>query len=436
VQYTIDAASRASTVNSLTLIPYNGNPYSTIWGVSADTTQGFDGDGETIRTTVAETTHDNEQGDETTTATTYLVRSSVLGGKVVTELSTETGQRGFVYLGNEVLAWQLKAGTTEFVKWEHRDAGNASFRMTRSTGSIDTVEKAELDALNTNAGTADPTTVPSLKKLSLYPGWGDAIMRGDSQCLWDGLELPCDMYADAINSKRVNDPLQQRGLNRGARTPDPFAKAAEYGDSLDAWSSPLWFGGGTVRDGARGQGQFVHAPQNPTLIPLGDLKGNLEALLKKGDCEKYTTKVLAEAAKLFAGSYPHVNTVMEGYGMISSQGGYVFKKEAYDTVGGDLFAHGASPGTVLLLQNGTNGAPTNKLVSFLQGMYTFKALHETMHLGMQGLYDDFQLAKAAYSYAGKTLAPAPEGLTGSALTFHYSRKFDEELKKHCPYPQQ
>lgn len=31
---------------------------------------------------------------------------------------------------------------------------------------------------------------------------------------------------------------------------------------------------------------------------LGDLKGNLEALLKKGDCEQNTRKLLAEAAKL------------------------------------------------------------------------------------------------------------------------------------------
>jgi hypothetical protein len=71
------------------------------------------------------------------------------------------------------------------------------------------------------------------------------------------------------------------------------------------------------------------------------LKGNLEALLKKGGCEKYTTKLLAEAARLFAGSHPHVNTVMEGYGKISSQGGYVFTTEGYDTVGGDLFCSGA-----------------------------------------------------------------------------------------------
>lgn len=179
-------------------------------------------------------------------------------------------------------------------------------------------------------------------------------------------------------------------------------------------------------------------PQDPTPIPLGDLKRNLERLLKTGDCEKYTQKLLAEAAKLFAGSYPHINTVMEGYGKISGPGGggYVFKNEGYDTVSGDLFAHGASPGTVLLLQNGTFGTPTSKQVSFFQGMYTYKALHETFHLGTQGGYDDFQMASAAYSLAQKQLPTAPRNLTGLALAAYFSRKFDEELKKHCPYPQQ
>jgi hypothetical protein len=76
---------QTARVVSLTMIPYNGNPYSTIWGVTADTTQGVDGDGAVIKKVTAETTYDNANGDETTTNTTYLISSSVLGGKVVTE---------------------------------------------------------------------------------------------------------------------------------------------------------------------------------------------------------------------------------------------------------------------------------------------------------------------------------------------------------------
>ena len=78
------------------------------------------------------------------------------------------------------------------------------------------------------------------------------------------------------------------------------------------------------------------------MIPLDDLRGNMETLLT-GDCLEYTTKLLAEAAKLFAGNYPHLKTIMEGYNKITApgQGGYVFKTEGYDTVSGNLFANGA-----------------------------------------------------------------------------------------------
>jgi hypothetical protein len=52
-----------------------------------------------------------------------------------------------------------------------------------------------------------------------------------------------------------------------------------------------------------GQPSIVPNPQNSFTIPLGDLKSNLQALLKKGDCEKYTTDLLAEAAKQFADAH-------------------------------------------------------------------------------------------------------------------------------------
>lgn len=279
VQYTIDAAGRVSNTVSLTVIPYNGNPYSTVWGITADQTQSFDGDGQVIKKVVAETTHDNANGDETTTNTTYLVRSTVLGGKVISENASETGQRGFVYLGAEVLAWQLKTGSTEIVKWEHRDPQNGSFRLSFSNGAIDGSQKAELDPLNANAGTSDPTTLPSLKKLSLYPGWGEAAMSGDTQCVWDGLELPCSIYADAKNAGQVAG--YQRGFNEFSRPtgrfPDPayrglgqppnpfhFDNAAEYGDSVAASQSPLWISGEAI-DVGFGHGYFAYfarAPQN------------------------------------------------------------------------------------------------------------------------------------------------------------------------------
>jgi len=75
-------------------------------------------------------------------ATTYYLRSSVLGGVVVAEL-TELGAwaRGYVYLGSELLAVQQpqQAG----VYWVHQDPLVKSKRITNSSGSV--VSVVELD---------------------------------------------------------------------------------------------------------------------------------------------------------------------------------------------------------------------------------------------------------------------------------------------------
>jgi hypothetical protein len=97
----------------------------------------------------------------------------------------------------------------------------------------------------------------------------------------------------------------------------------------------------------------------------------------------------------------------------------------------------ALPGTVLLLQNGMFGTPTEKHVAFYQGIYAYKAVHETFHLAKQGGYDDEQMATAAYSLAGKKMEAVPAGITGPlGRASIFSSRFDDELKKHRPYPKQ
>ena len=88
--------------------------------------------------------------------------------------------------------------------------------MTGSNGAIDGSERAELDPLSTNAGTSDPTTVPSLKKLSLYPGFGEAAMAGDTECNIDGILQPCylalrSVAVGAANIERMNIPGDANG---------------------------------------------------------------------------------------------------------------------------------------------------------------------------------------------------------------------------------
>ncbi|HEV2765302.1 MAG TPA: RHS repeat-associated core domain-containing protein, partial [Pyrinomonadaceae bacterium] len=67
-------------------------------------------------------------------ATTFYVRSSVLGGQVVAELNAAGGwQRGYVYGGGgELLAIRANDG----VKWAHQDPATKSQRLTDTTGAV------------------------------------------------------------------------------------------------------------------------------------------------------------------------------------------------------------------------------------------------------------------------------------------------------------
>jgi YD repeat-containing protein len=198
VQYTIDAAGRTSKTVSTTESVY-GDLESTVWGYSHDVTQGLDGDGQAIRKVVAETTIDYTEGNTTTTKTQYLVRSSVLKGQVLTEMS-DTGQkqRTFVYLGTQVLAIQRHAtDNTQSVVWEHRDPGNASYRVTGSSGTIHTTGSAELDPLGTDAGTSNPIPNPTFKPFWSYPGFGNTNM---ASCILDGVPMPCSEVSWLISA--------------------------------------------------------------------------------------------------------------------------------------------------------------------------------------------------------------------------------------------
>ncbi|HEV8369855.1 MAG TPA: hypothetical protein VGQ39_18005, partial [Pyrinomonadaceae bacterium] len=76
-------------------------------------------------------------------ATTYYLRSSVLGGQVVAEIAEINGnatwQRGYVYLRGQLVAVQQQSA----VYWVHQDPVAKSKRVTNSSGNV--VSAVELD---------------------------------------------------------------------------------------------------------------------------------------------------------------------------------------------------------------------------------------------------------------------------------------------------
>jgi hypothetical protein len=91
--------------------------------------QGHDGDGLRIK---------DVQGS----TTTYYLRSTVLGGKVIAEISPSGAwQRRYVYAGEQLVA--VQSGGNYFV---HQDPITKSQRITDSSGTI--IEAIELDPLD------------------------------------------------------------------------------------------------------------------------------------------------------------------------------------------------------------------------------------------------------------------------------------------------
>ena len=322
--------------------------------------------------------------------TTYYIYSSVLGGRKVVELG-ENGEKtfGYVYANGLRLAKQWVQSDPTAVKWRHTNPGLNSWVATTTERMAN---REELDPDQAEVGTQDPwanivqEVPPTYEKQKaenepLYIEGGDPFDYSGG-CTSFGMPISCSdassMLARGlgqINGIDVSGPTR-----RGPQTNQNNSSVVE--ETL-IQITHVWSTTNGLRDGEGAWRYYrdtvtkvvniptaVIHPQNPTTIPVGDLKGNLEALLKSGDCEHYTNLLLAEAAKRYANPahLKHINTIMEGYGMVHGQGDYVLRQTAYDTVEGDLFNEGmnvdAGPGTVLLVPNRVYGSPTPKQLAF------------------------------------------------------------------------
>jgi len=175
LQYTYDAAGRSGSV-------FSAASNKTITPI-------YDGDGQVV--------HRTEVEGSTTIANLYQLRSTVMGGSVITELdSAGQKKKGFVYCNGKVIARQ----EPNVVVWEHENP----FTGTRGISGRDGVGSAEVepDALGVDMGLFDPFPVPEQWEppadglISLLPGSGSPSGR----CTFDGMPILC---VDALSLLRM-----------------------------------------------------------------------------------------------------------------------------------------------------------------------------------------------------------------------------------------
>lgn len=151
----------------------------------------FDGDGNYVKEVV--------DGN----ASTYYLRSTALGGKIVTRL-TSTGEKGlgYVYALGGILAEQRPyQGGVQNVAWLHSDPVTGNRRWTGLSGEL-LPGSTELDPLGVDAGLAEPPAGQPPGEPDRLGGGGD-IMNPSSGCGIENIPAPCGMVIGLMNTGRA-----------------------------------------------------------------------------------------------------------------------------------------------------------------------------------------------------------------------------------------
>ncbi len=394
----------------------------------------YDGDGN-----LAATGFTNVYGQDPIRS--YYLYSSVLG-TVVSKLYASNGQReeSYVYAAGQKIAtaspWQAI--------FTHQDP------VTGSTA------QAEFNADGINVGFAEPTAPTEDDDVGFkYPeiAGGSTCSVGNPNCVSffvDGLPEPNwgrikDLALGGALALRMRDgsyqPLDVQLGQLGVVS--VYARYRETHDANEIEFDRYVYGFNMLDVPTAG-------PQNSTVVPLGNLEDNLNSLLKHGDCEAFTNRVLAALAEKYAqpAHFGHINSIMQGYNMIQAQGKYVLEPSGISTVRGDLFNspsnYDAGPGTVVIAQNDQRfRIPTAAQTAVYQALYAFAALHETFHLGKRGGYTDEQVARIMMGFDGVEVPDKlrSDGTLLSSLPTTdfrrialFSNEVDQALKRHCGYP--
>ncbi len=222
----------------------------------------YDGDGREVKREKMNFTEDYEAeafpwGTWSEDAPIYYIRSTVLGGAVISE-TYEDGKKKKTYVmaGGMKLAtqsqYEYSSTTTESVSFDHFDPTGKSYRSSLSNGTVNTAEgfeggAAEMDPFGANFGLVNPYVVPDppLPPTEDFPyffvdGESPMYVNGQQvQCFVDGMRLMggCGRALGQLGrSLDVGsaDPsvLSQLGIfivSRGIRdSPDPEYPVTRY----------------------------------------------------------------------------------------------------------------------------------------------------------------------------------------------------------------
>jgi RHS repeat-associated protein len=252
-------------------------------------------------------------------AATYYVRSSVLGGQVVAEVTSGGGwQRGYVYLGSQLLA--LQAGGVE---WAHQDPVTKSQRLTNVNGAVTVI--VEMDPWGGESWGWSSNSWWQPRRYTTYTrdgnGSDEAMMRRYNR-LWAKFEQPdpydgsydlsdpqsFNRYAyvqnDPVNfvdstglDDEIIDPGEVITINTStSRWPTISISLGTGFPPYDLLPDPEVVGDGESLPNTT-PAQELPCPEMPMRPSKADLNGNIRLAMTKNASERASTSWAATVAK-------------------------------------------------------------------------------------------------------------------------------------------
>jgi len=367
-------------------------------------TQSYDGDGLRVKKV--------ESG-----VATYYLRSSLLGGQVISELGTGGSfQRGYVCLGSQMLAIQKN----NQVSWVHQDPITKSQRVTDGNGTVTSIVDLDPSGGETARSTNQAFQPRRYTTYERDANGGDEAMMRRYAGKWHRFSQPDPLdgsynFTNPQSFNRYayvqNDPVNFVDL-LGL---DPVTVGGILGNSLAAFVGPFEsvgvVGGALATFGEGGEMVEPIRPEKPITIPLTSpqLRGLIQDRLNYGDCADYVKRLLQQAGKMTSSYNPpnEFKDIMDLFDQIIAQprGGFRFEAATGTRIGtgsgkaSGYLVQGNATITVTPIRYYANSPsyiirPAVKRAPYVYGI---TGLHEVIHHAGRFWWDDAFLTTVARS---------------------------------------
>jgi hypothetical protein len=372
--------------------------------------ESYDGDGRSLKRVETKTQTTPFIVPDTTETVDYYLRSSVLGGRVITELNA-LGQKNKtkVYVGSEVGAEQVLHDGTPAVVWKYSNpvTGSSAEQTVYGLG------KKEYDPFGLELGGSDPylqSAEPDYASMggSFYRDGGNPLSGGNG-CQWNGMPVPCQMFGDILRTQHVV------GWQAGRNVNSNFLSSLHWVDSTGTKpQKPPDDPNGPTNVWARGGhwelfSFFFADPQQNTVekpfssADLKAIKSQLRKILTTR-CQEFIDKLLTQAGG--DQDIAPTTNILRLFELVNQQGGFfsatLVSKEGqrgFSSVAGAVGARGGAK--VLLSSTSDLYSPKTRIL-----YHAYNALSELTHVAghkpsyyATGAFSDYNLGKVAHDVA-------------------------------------